>query len=161
MADRDEAGRFLPAHSIPGPGRPSGYDPSMNEQARKLALLGLTDEQMAEFFGVTAQTFYNWQAEFPAFFEAVHAGKLVADADVAASLYQRAIGEVLWVERVIKTPEGEQTVKLSKREAADTGAIKLWLTNRQGDRWRDKQTVEGAGPGGSHIFQTIYEAKPS
>lgn len=147
MSDRDDAGRFLPGHSIPGPGRPSDYDPSMNDAARKLALLGLTDGEIATFFGVCEDTLNAWKHAFPAFSESLNAGKVIADAEVAASLYQRAIGEVTWYERVIRTAQGEETIKLSKREAADPGAAKLWLTNRQGAKWRDKQTVEhGSDP---------------
>ena len=67
MADRDEAGRFQPGHGLPGPGRQSLYDPSMNEQARKLALLGLTDGEIAEFFGVDESTINNWKISHPAF----------------------------------------------------------------------------------------------
>ncbi|MCE8472376.1 helix-turn-helix domain-containing protein [Rhodovulum sulfidophilum] len=67
MTDRDESGRFQAGHSLPGPGRPSEYDPSMNDQARKLALLGLTDAEIGEFFGVTERTLNNWKAQFPAF----------------------------------------------------------------------------------------------
>ena len=44
---------------VPGPGRNSGYDVSMNDMAHKLALLGLTNVEMAEFFGVSEQTIYN------------------------------------------------------------------------------------------------------
>lgn len=75
MADRDEAGRFQSGHNLPGPGRPSVYDPSMAEQARKLALLGLTDAEIAEFFGVTEQTINNWKDEHPAFLRPSLLGK--------------------------------------------------------------------------------------
>jgi len=144
MADRDSSGKFLPNHTQPGPGRDSKYDPAMNEQVTKLALLGLTDEEMAEFFGVSVQTFYNWQSQFVAFFEAVHAGKDIADAEVAHSLYKKATGITYEVERLRKNAEGEsEIIKLSVYEPPDTGAMKLWLTNRRRSNWADNVKVSG------------------
>lgn len=140
---RDEAGRFLEG-SEPGPGRDSLYDPAMNEQAHKLALLGLTDEEMASFFGVSVQTFYNWQKAHIGFFEAVQSGKVVADAEVAHSLYKKATGITYEVQRLRKNKEGEsEIVKLSVYEPPDTGAMKMWLVNRRRDNWADKVTVSG------------------
>lgn len=142
--DRDNSGLFLPGHAQAGPGRNSLYDPAMNDQAQKLALLGLTDVEMAEFFGVTVQTFYNWQKEHVAFFEAVQSGKVVADAEVATSLYKKATGITYEVERVFKGEDGKrEVVKLSVYEPPDTGAMKLWLTNRRRKDWSDNVKVSG------------------
>ena len=144
--DRDEFGRYLPAHSIPGPGRPSEYDPSMNEAARKLALLGLVDEEIAKFFGVTRQTFDNWKEEFPAFFASLNDGRVIADAHVADSLYRRATGEVVFIEKRVKDDAGNyEIVRLLQQVPSDPGAAKLWLTNRQGRLWREKSHVEQSG----------------
>lgn len=145
MGNRDEDGKFVQGHSEPGPGRDSLYDPAMNEQATKLALLGLTDEEMAEFFGVSPQTFYNWQKEHIAFFEAVHAGKKVADAEVAHSLYKKATGITYEVERLRKDPVSgkSEVVKLTAYESPDTGAMKLWLTNRRRKDWAESLKLEG------------------
>lgn len=140
MSDRDESGRFLPEHSIPGPGRDSLYDPEMNDQARKLALLGLTDEEMAEFFGVTRQTFDNWKSEFPAFFASVCEGKIVADANVADSLYKRATGEHVQIEKIVKDAKtGEHiTIKVMTYIPGEAGAAMNWLKNRRRQDWQDK-----------------------
>lgn len=163
MADRDEAGRFQSGHNLPGPGRPSVYDPSMAEQARKLALLGLTDAEIAEFFGVTEQTINNWKDEHPAFFASLVAGKIQADADVADSLYRRAMGEVVFTERRVKTADGGyDVIRLMQQVPADPGAAKLWLTNRQPRLWRDKQAVELTGKDGGPVqTQTIDPSKLS
>ena len=42
-------------------GRPSKYLPAHNEQARKLCLLGYTDDQLADFFNVAVSTLTNWK----------------------------------------------------------------------------------------------------
>ena len=131
---------------VPGPGRDSLYDPSMNDTARKLALLGLTDKEMAEFFGVTERTLNNWKKEHPAFFQSLNEGKTIADANVADSLYRRAVGEVVFTEKRVKNDDGFfEIIRLSQQVPADPGAAKLWLTNRRPKDWRDKQEVEHSG----------------
>lgn len=124
---------------VPGPGRDSAYDPSMNDQARKLALLGLTNAEMAEFFGVSERTFYRWMAEEIAFCQAVNEGKVVADANVADSLYKRATGEHVQLEKVVKGPDGQYAViKYMGFVPGDAGAALNWLKNRRRQNWQDK-----------------------
>lgn len=125
---------------IPGPGRNTDYDPSMNDAARKLALLGLTNEEMAEFFGIHVSTFYRWMTEWSAFREAVNDGKVIADANVADSLYKRATGEIVELEKVVKHHEtGEHVViKYKSYIPGDTGAAMNWLKNRRRQNWQDK-----------------------
>ncbi len=138
MPDRDEKGHYLVGHSQAGPGRSSLYDASMNDVARKLALLGLTDVEMSEFFGVTPQTFYNWQQEFPAFFEAVQSGKIIADANVAESLYKRATGEHVMIEKVVKKDGNHEVIKVMTFIPGEAGAAMNWLKNRRRADWQDK-----------------------
>src|SRR5574344_2077919 len=73
-------------------GRPSSFKPEFIEQACKLALLGATDKQMADFFGVKEQTLNNWKKSKDGFFASLKKGKLDADANVSNSLYKRALG---------------------------------------------------------------------
>lgn len=162
MADRDEAGRFRDGHNLPGPGRPSLYDPAMNEQARKLALLGLTDAEIAKYFGVDESTLNRWKLDHPAFCESLNAGKIKADADVADSLYRRAMGEVVFTERRVKTASGEyEVIRLMQSVPSDPGAAKLWLTNRQPALWREKQAVELTNPDGSLAPRSLDASKLS
>lgn len=139
--NRDEKGRFVVGHTDGGPGgRKSQFHPDMCEHVRKLALLGLTDAEMSEYFGVTQQTFDNWKKKYPAFFGSLMEGKTIADANVAESLYKRATGEHIEVERAFKDKEGKiEIVKLKTWNPGDPGAAKLWLTNRRRQNWREKQ----------------------
>lgn len=132
---------------VPGPGRDGEYDPSMNEQARKLALLGQTNEEIAEFFGIHISTFYRWQAENSAFREAVNEGKVAADANVAESFYKRATGEYVVVEKMhVNKNTGEASaIKLTQYVPGDPGAALNWLKNRQPTKWRDMKAVELSG----------------
>ena len=73
-------------------GRPSGYKPEYSEQAFKLCLLGATDKDLGDFFGVSETTINNWKLREPNFVESLKNGKMQADANVACSLYKRALG---------------------------------------------------------------------
>lgn len=141
-----------PAKSKLKRGRPSLYLPEYPEQARKLCLLGLTNDEIAEFFGVNVDTIHEWKKQHRDFSDAIRAGKVKADADVAAKLHERAMGAE-WVEdqafklkRVEYSPTGkkiseiEEVAVVQVRRAAppDTPALSLWLRNRQPARWRDK-----------------------
>ena len=44
-------------------GRPSKYKVEYNEQVEKLAKLGATDKDLANFFNVIEQTINNWKKE--------------------------------------------------------------------------------------------------
>jgi len=121
-------------------GRPSDFKREYVEQARKLALLGLTVEEMAGVFDVTKRTLLTWQKKHKALDTAIRKGRTMADADVAASLYERACGyshpEVVLHQHngvVIKT-------RVTKHYPPDTQAATKWLHNRDPKRW--KATVD-------------------
>lgn len=133
-------------------GRPSSYLPEYAEQARKLCLLGLTDKELADFFAVNVDTVHEWKKRHPEFSDSIRAGKVKADAEVAAKLLDRALGAE-WIEeqafkikRVEYSDMGRKTLETEKievvavRRAAppDTPALSLWLRNRQPSKWRDK-----------------------
>lgn len=118
----------------------------MNDQARKLALLGLTDVEIGEFFGVDERTINRWKEDFPAFCQSLNDGKVAADANVAESLYKRARGVFVEFQKAYKGDDGAvEVITLKTWQPGDPGAAKLWLTNRQPKRWRDKRGVEHAG----------------
>jgi transposase len=122
-------------------GRPSKYNQDVHvKQAYELALLGLTDIEMAAVFGVSEKTMYNWQEEHPAFLQALKDGKYLADAKVTQSLYRRATGyEHKAVKIVADAKTGaEHQVEYIERYPPDTTACIFWLKNRQRAKWRDR-----------------------
>lgn len=120
-------------------GRPSKYDPAKTpEQAYKLCLLGATDKELADFFGVSEQTLNNWKSQHPEFLESLNRGKVDADARVAQSLYHRALGYE-HPDTDIRVVNGEIVMTPTvKRYPPDTVAAIFWLKNRQRGKWRDK-----------------------
>lgn len=144
--------KSVAAPSEPKPeGRPTKYKPEYADLARKFCLLGANNKRLAELFEVAESTINKWLVDTPEFSEAVRAGREIADANVANSLYQRAIGYE-HVEDDIRTVaigmgQGSEIVitPTIKRYAPDTGAATMWLKNRQPQLWRDKVEVEHGG----------------
>jgi hypothetical protein len=73
-------------------GRPTLYRPELCELARRLALLGLTETEMAEAFNIDVGTLIEWKARHKEFREAIERGGVHADAHMADSLYHRGLG---------------------------------------------------------------------
>lgn len=131
---------------VPGPGRNSAYQPEYAEQARKLCLLGATDKEIADFFGVSDRTIYNWKNEHPAFLQATIAGKIIADAEVADSLFRRATGEHVLIEKLVKKEDGSyEAMRIKQYIPADPNASFKWLLNRRRQDWTDKHEVVHSG----------------
>lgn len=120
-------------------GRPTDYKVEYVEQAFRLCLLGATDKDMADFFDVCEDTINEWKKVHPEFSESLKRGKIKADAEVANSLYHRALGYEHPEDKIFCTNGEVTTVETIKHYPPDTAAAFIWLKNRAG--WRDKQEV--------------------
>lgn len=126
-------------------GRPTDYKEKYAEQVYKLCLLGSTDADIADFFEVDESTINNWKQKFPEFFESIKRGKIIADAEVAESLYKRAKGYKVDTVKVFQFQGDPVIVPVVEDIAPDTGACMAWLKNRQRSKWRDRQDIEHSG----------------
>lgn len=143
-------------------GRPTEYQESYNEQVEKLCKLGATDAEIGDFFGVTEQTINNWKTAHPDFFESIKKGKIIADSNVAQSLYHRATG-YSHEDVDLKMYEGHIIeTKLIKHYPPDSTAAIFWLKNRRSKEWRDKQEIDQKTEhSGSVAFTGINIIKPN
>jgi hypothetical protein len=134
-------------------GRPTDYRDEYAEQAYKLALLGLTDAEIASFFGVVEDTVNEWKQVHPEFSVSINRGKLPADGNVAEKMYRRAMGYSHEAVKIFMPAGADEPVYAPYTEhyPPDTQAASLWLRNRQPAKWRDKQEHEHGGPGGGPI----------
>ena len=138
-------------------GRPSKYDPKFNNIVYQLSLLGATDKELANALSVCEKTINNWKESESEFLQSIKKGKEIADAEVAESLYKRAIGYE-YDEVSEETRKGQVISKkvTTKKMPADVAAINIWLKNRrgkikdnEGQRWADKQEVDHTTKGES------------
>ena len=134
-----------------GAGRPTSYKAEYAEQAFKLCLLGATDAQMADIFGVSEQTFNAWKKAHPVFLESITRGKVTADAEIAHALYHRAKGYSHPEDKIFNDEGTAMIVPTTKHYPPDTQAASLWLRNRQPKDWRDKVETELSGKNGSPL----------
>jgi transposase-like protein len=126
-------------------GRPTDFKPEYIDQAREQCEQGATDQELADFFGVSARTLYRWKNNFPEFCQALKAGKAPADERVERSLFERAVGyERDEVDIRVVNGEIVQT-PIRKFYPPDTTAAIFWLKNRKPSDWRDKTDVEHSG----------------
>lgn len=125
-------------------GRPSKYKPEYAKQAEKLCKLGATDREVAEFFGVSERTLYNWQSEHEELLQALKIGKDPADERVEKSLYRRATGYSFDAVKIVADSKTGTSLAVPYVEHVppDTTACIFWLKNRRPEQWRDKQEIE-------------------
>jgi len=124
-------------------GRPTRFHPAMCEEAHNYCLLGATNDQLADFFGVSPSTIDNWIAGRRDFEAAVKSGRVIADAKVARGLYVRAVGYDRKVEREVILGGELKPVTSTVHYPANVQACIFWLRNRRRRSWRDS----GRDPG--------------
>jgi len=123
-------------------GRKPAWRDGYLEQAKKLAVLGLTDAELADFYGVSIRTYMRWKASKPEFCHALKAGKAIADARVERKLYERAIGCKTNAVKIMNIRGKVVSVTYVIEHPPDTTACIFWLKNRDPENWREKIEVD-------------------
>lgn len=141
----------------PGRGRPSFYDPELHpKQAFMLTgRMGADIPQIAEMFGVSKDTIWQWMKKHSEFSDAIKAGRELFDTvEVEGSLLRSALGyqtEERTFERKVcgKNDDGTyiyaevMTKRVVRQIAPSITAQIFWLQNRMPDRWKNVRFVEG------------------
>jgi hypothetical protein len=128
------------------PAKPK-FLPEFIEQAKKLAEMGHTDAEMADFFEVSLRSFHSWKVRHPEFFSALKVGKDQADERVKRSLFLTAVGfthpeTVVHFEK--RTDKRGRTkivphqVEILKHYPPHAVSCIFWLKNRRPEDWREK-----------------------
>lgn len=146
-----------------GNGQPEKYRPEFNKRATRYALLGLTDEQIAGCFEVSHVTLKKWKDTKPEFKEALEKGKVEADAKVAYSLYKRATGYSHTETKVFCSEGMIVTKDVTKKYAPCPVSAKMWLHNRQPEKWRERKDEPEQNPDSDRITEirktVVYKPK--
>ena len=136
-------------------GRPSDFQNEYIDQARKLAELGATDMEVADFFEVDVRTIYRWKNSIEEFCQSLKVGKESADNRVKRALFQRAVGfehdsvKIFCNEgHIIEAPFREYI-------PPDTTAGIFWLKNRLPEEFREKSEIEVTG----NLAESIAQAR--
>ena len=104
--------------------------------AYNYCLLGATDKQLADFFEVTDRTIDRWKKSHPEFCLSLKRGKVVADAEVAESLFKRAKGYEHGEDKIFLYEGQPVIVPTTKHYSPDPVSMIFWLKNRQPELWR-------------------------
>lgn len=140
-------------------GRKSKIGTVSMSKVRGLAEKGYTDKEMASALGICDKTIRNWKKRFPAFFESLQAGKLLADSKVVASLYQRACGYSC-PDVYMSTHQGVVTkTPIIKHYPPDVTSMIFWLKNRKPAEWRDRQDLNLGGQDGNQLPPMLLVVK--
>lgn len=141
ISKRAKREKWLKRHDF-RTGRPSKYRPEFDRQAHLFCLMGATDKLLAELFYVSESTINEWKKRYASFSESVRKGKMIADAEVAHALYQRAVGySHEAVHFAVVDGEVVQTT-YTKHYPPESWAAAWWLKNRQPHLWKDKVEVK-------------------
>ena len=137
-------------------GRPTKLEERMIEQVFEMALLGLTDVQMAKVLGVSEVTFNDYKKKHPEFLKSLTQGKEDADGKVAKAMYKRALGLTITEDALTRDWD---VVQLRKELPPDTAAAKHWLANRQRNLWANngETTIKTDTP----LVITLTNDKPN
>lgn len=122
-------------------GRPSKYKKELDDVAYGYALLGATDQMMADLLHIAKSTFNNWKKRYPRFMDSITRGKAPVDVRVAKSLLERACGYSHTEEKIFQHKGEIIRVQTIKHYPPDTSAASLWLRNRQPKIWRDRHDI--------------------
>ena len=119
----------------------SGYGPHIDKIVERMSWLGSTDEDMWTALGVSEKTFYRWLKAQPTMRQSRDKGRENANALVTKRLFQRATGYSHKAVKVFLRKDDTLPVYAPYVEhyPPDTAAAALWLTNRQPERWKNKQ----------------------
>lgn len=105
---------------------------------------GLTERQIAKNLGVSYAAFRNYKKQYLALLSTLAETREIINIKVENSLLKKALGykvTEVFQENVFnpKTKKLELQVskKITKEVPADLGAIRLWLVNKNRNKWSD------------------------
>lgn len=117
------------------------------DRVSRLIANGATRKELREKLSMQEHTYMKLMKEDPAFREAVNLGDVLYSEDLETVLYETARGyEHTEIETVTEVDDlGKERTKYretTKHYKPDVSALKLALTNRNPDRWKDRQNID-------------------
>jgi hypothetical protein len=128
----------------------------------RLSLMGASQTEIAECFGVTLDQFRGRLESDLEFYRSYNRGKLIADAEAVDSLFKKVTGFTHKETKVHYDPSLHRwaTVEVDKYYAPDTLAGMYWLQNRQPARFKNVNKVENSTDIAVFNFQSALDTLP-
>lgn len=111
-------------------------------QIEKLTLCGFDIGAIADFYLTTKEIVFGWIEQSPELNTAIANARIMADSEVANSLFRKATGFTIKEQKVFISDGTPITVEVDKYFPPDTLAAKYWLNNRQPELWKEKATID-------------------
>ncbi|WP_333879274.1 hypothetical protein [Methylobacter sp.] len=111
-------------------GKTTQFKSEYCEQVFNYCSLGASEKQLAQFFGIDEKELIDWKIKYPKFQKAIKRGQIMADANVASSLYRRGIGYSHKEMKVIQREGKLIAIEVDKHHPPDVQACIFWLSNR-------------------------------
>lgn len=126
------------------------YWPDRIDYVKAVAAQGLSDTEMAQYLGVSADLLDSWKAYYPLFAKAIEEGRSQADVEVIQALHKNAVGYTYETDVVVRSRAGADVITAEKYMPPDTNAQKFWLANRSA-AWRQGQNLNIGGQSGKPV----------
>jgi hypothetical protein len=120
------------------------FHPTFVTTAYEQCLLGQSEDEIAELFGVSQQTLIKWKRQHPTFAKAFQRGGSLADGKVAKALLKRAIGFSHSTEKRTYDAEGNvtQRIRSTTHYPPEPAALSFYLFNRSRAKWSSKPAAD-------------------
>lgn len=128
---------------VKNPGsKPVKWSDDRCRQVYTLALLMLTEKEIAEVMDVSEETILHWKRTKPEFFQALERGRTLADAKMAKSLHRCGMGYYYKEEQAFNDKGTIIKTWVTKYKHPEAWAANKWLSVRQKARWSESQTID-------------------
>lgn len=125
-------------------GRPTVRSVKLMKTIENLALLGLSDEKIADVIGVSRSTFALWKKDDQGFSDRIFQNREGAHASVSRSMFERALGYKVKSVKIFADAKSGKVVQVPFWEhyPPDVAACMAILKNRWPELWRDRIDVK-------------------
>jgi len=133
------------------------YYKAFDRRAHGYALVGHTNEEIAELLGVSATTFDEWIAASESLRRALQKARHDDYVRVVRSAHRAANGFRAREDKLLVVGGKVERHVISKVYPPNMVATTLLLTNRQGERWKDKRVGDASVVTAADLLEAIEE----
>jgi len=124
-------------------GRKTTYDPSYDQIAYEMCVLGHTDEHLGFTFNVTKYAIREWKKKYPSFSASVRRGRLETSLEVAGALKRAATGYTARKPMTVSQGGGlgQKIVYVEVDVPPNPNAAKMYLQTHEKAVWGSEKEI--------------------